>query len=169
MQLAVISLCSRNHPETPIRLPFNLLSGHLQVPRRGDDGLITVDRGCASMMNVGCSSVGISATKAKDEGDTLPPTHCCSTDLCNGSGDQKIEGYRRSQEYFRNLMEGAPRSGKERRNAHNGDTMGEEGVYARDDNSANSGRGTRGSRLATVLVIVGTFAQALWLAGSLLQ
>lgn len=38
-----------------------------------------------------------------------------------------------------------------------------------DGNSAQPARGTGGSRFATVLVIVGTFAQLLWLVGSLLQ
>lgn len=40
-----------------------------------------------------------------------------------------------------------------------------------DDNSAQSTRGARvgGSRFATVLVIVGTFSQVLWLVSSLVH
>lgn len=58
-------------------------------------------------------------------------------------------------------MEGNPRSAK--------NEADEERALTDEDNSAQSMRGAGGSRLATVLVIVGTFAQALWLAGSLLQ
>lgn len=50
-----------------------------------------------------------------------------------------------------------------------GKAVGEGATIRDDDNSAQSARGQSGSRFATVLVIVGTFAQFLWLAGSLLQ
>lgn len=168
----------------------------------------SVDRGCASSINVECLSDGTAdsnhivypeeARKGSERGNkrkhddeptakTSSPVpssssalgagsrHCCSTDLCNRSseGTQRTEGYRRSEEHRRHLMEGT-RSSKVSRAEVVADTEGvrgsegegEEGI---GNNSAYSARVGGGSRLATVLVIVGTFAQALWLAGSLLQ
>lgn len=108
-----------------------------------------------------------------------PPAqkHCCSTDLCNGSimrweGDAtwtlETEGYRRSAEHRRDLMEGTRSgSGSGRKESAHGERPLESGEQGVGNNSAPREGG--GSRLATVLVIVGTFAQALWLAGSFLQ
>lgn len=70
-------------------------------------------------------------------------------------------------------MEGNPRnvgrgaSSSEIRASSGIRTAGEE--VGGDGNSAQPARGREGSRFATVLVIVGTFAQLLWLVGSLLQ
>lgn len=97
-------------------------------------------------------------------------SHCCSTDLCNGSGDVRAQSYRRSEEHLRDLMEGNPRrSARVSSEILSGAKVGEEGTAVGDGNSAPSARGSGGSRFATVLVIVGAFSQVLWLAGSLMQ
>lgn len=72
-----------------------------------------------------------------------------------------MEGHRRSGEHLRTLMEGNPR-----KKGSQDDSW--------DDNSAQSTRrggrgGGGGSRFSTVLVIVGTFSQVLWLVGRLLE
>lgn len=127
--------------------------------------MFSVDRGCAASTDCPAEASGTEPTYDKG----VLSRKCCTTDLCNTWGDTHSEGYRRSREYFRDLMEGTPRNAKERKVAWSKDVGNDEGVLSRDDNSASSARGSRGSLLATVLVIVGTFAQALWLAGSLMQ
>lgn len=68
-----------------------------------------------------------------------------------------MEGHRRSDEHLRTLMEGNPRK------------KGSQDSW--DDNSAQSTRRGRGggSRFSTVLVIVGTFSQVLWLVSRLIE
>lgn len=65
-------------------------------------------------------------------------------------------------------MEGNPRRAARVSSDGEGGVGGEKGADGDDDNSAQSSR-RGGSRLATVLVIVGSFSQVLWLVGSLLQ
>lgn len=102
---------------------------------------------------------------------------CCSTDLCNGpvmpgrdaaTGAEEMENsYRRSEEHRRDLMEGTRSNSAASKQAVDGAGWRDWGQQGVGNNSATKEGG--GSRLATVLVIVGTFAQALWLAGSFLQ
>ncbi|CAB1103710.1 unnamed protein product [Ectocarpus sp. CCAP 1310/34] len=122
---------------------------------------------------------------SQNDGHHLQPLMCCSTDICNGLEDARREGQRRSGEHLRTLMEGAPR--KEVRSSR--DSPADGGIVAaggrgsgvgtaaavekrmvdgEDDNSARGG-GVGGSRFATVLVIVGTFSQVLWLVGRLIE
>lgn len=152
-----------------------------QVFRPGDGttGHSSVDRGCASSLNVACTPDTKLATSTAGVGDREGESilrgsshQCCLTDLCNWSGEARAEGYRRSEEHLRDLMEGHPRNG----GRVSGDGVGgvatrEEGVEGGGDgNSAPPARGWGGgSRFATVLVIVGSFSQVLWLVGSLLQ
>lgn len=75
--------------------------------------------------------------------------------------------YRRSQEHRRDLMEGTRSSSAATKQSVDGVVWRDWGQQGVGNNSATKEGG--GSRLATVLVIVGTFAQALWLAGSFLQ
>lgn len=65
-------------------------------------------------------------------------------------------------------MEGNPRRATRVSSYGEGGAGGEKGTDGDDGNSAQSSR-RGGSRLATILVIVGTFSQVLWLVGSLLQ
>lgn len=108
--------------------------------------------------------------------------HCCSTDLCNGStmrwdrgvsGTLEMEGYRHSEEHRRNLMEGtrSSTSGGSRKDYAHAAGWRERpwGSGEQEVGNNSAPREGGGSRLATVLVIVGTFAQVLWLAGSFLQ
>ncbi|CAM9929098.1 unnamed protein product [Ectocarpus sp. 12 AP-2014] len=122
---------------------------------------------------------------SRNDGHHLQPLLCCSTDFCNGLVDARREGQRRSEEHLRTLMEGTPR--KEVRSSRGSPADGgivtaggrgsgvgtaaaveERTVDGEDDNSARGGC-VGGSRFATVLVIVGTFSQVLWLVGRLID
>lgn len=114
------------------------------------------------------------------DGSSQQQPLCCTKDLCNGSED--APGWqRRSEEHLRVLTEGNPRrregyfsgfsaiapasghgSGTGTAGVMDGGNVGDE-----DDNSAKSARG--GSRVATVLVIVGTFSQVFWLLSRLIE
>eukprot|EP00904_Undaria_pinnatifida_P004137 jgi/Undpi1/13724/HiC_scaffold_9.g03377.m1 len=143
-------------------------------PQAGRTGSYSsVDRGCASSLNVACTSDGTMPTPpagtSNHDGQALGSSgslHCCSTDLCNGSGDARGGSYLPSEERRRNLMEGNPRKGAGASlDLGAGVGGGEEGFW----NAAPPASGSGGSRFATVLVIVGTFSHVLWLLGSLLQ
>lgn len=139
------------------------------VSRPADDGLGRIDPN------------GISA------GGSSQKLLCCSTDLCNGLEDARSEGQLRSEEHRRTLMEGSSWhrrsswasyfSGGSSLSGGDGHGMGTTGVEDErfadggEDNSAKLTRGANvgGSRFATVLVIVGTFSQVLWLVSSLVN
>lgn len=129
-----------------------------------------------------------SGTSGSSKSDSLRKLHCCSTDLCNGSEDARSERQRRSEEHRRTLMEGnswdrrsswgsyftAGSSFAVSSDGHaTGTTAAVDETIADggDDNSAQPTRGRTagGSRFATVLVIVGTFSQVLWLVSSLVH
>ena len=116
------------------------------------------------MVDAGTGDAEIKSTV----GSSSSSYQCCSTDFCNGPGEAQTEGYRKSEEHLRNLMEGNPRRAPRISDDRESETSeGEGGTAGGDDNSSQSS--SRSSRLATILVIVGTFSQVLWLVGSLLQ
>lgn len=129
-----------------------------------------------------------SGTSRSSTDESSQKLHCCSTDLCNGSEDARSEGQRRSEEHRRTLMEGNSWNrksswgsffGNSSPAAATGDghekgtavSIDETHAGGGDDNSAQSTRGVSvgGSRFATVLVVVGTFSQVLWLVSSLVH
>ncbi|CAM9384692.1 unnamed protein product [Ectocarpus sp. 6 AP-2014] len=158
--------------------------GTATTPAVGDHGQRESD---GQNLRPGSSSRSGSSSDggSRNDGHHLQQLLCCSTDFCNGLEDARREGQRRSEEHLRTLMEGSPRkkvgfsrglladggivtAGGRGSGVGTAAAVGERMVDGEDDNSARGGC-VGGSRFATVLVIVGTFSQVLWLVGRLIE